>query len=337
MGNGRSFLKWAGGKHKVADILIEELEKEHNNTDWIAAIKKKYHEPMLGSGSMFFRLKNREILGENNQLSDINNLLIQTMKTVCIKSRLDKLKERLKKLQNDYPQELIRPKNLTKVNREERFFYQKRTDFNLFIERRKSGSKLTVEDEIEMTSLMIFLNTTCFNGLWRVNSEGYYNVPEGQYKNPRNIYQPEILDECSAALNGINSIKTQDWKKSLAQVKAGEFIYFDPPYLPINKGDKIFTNYFTKGFSEDEQFELAKAAASAAFRGVRVVLSNHDSKGQPTIRGIYESAVLESGLDIKKNLKIVSIPVSRNISCKGEGRIKVQEVLIFISNDTIED
>ncbi len=329
---GRSFLKWAGGKHKVADLLIKELHKEHNNTDWNAAIKKKYHEPMLGSGSMFFRLNKREILGEDNQLSDINNLLIQTMKNISIKSRLSQIKKRLKKLQEEYPQESLRPKNLTKVKREKRFYYQKRNDFNRLIKRQKSGFKLTREEEIEMTCLMIFLNKTCFNGLWRVNSEGYFNVPEGQYKNPRNIFQSEILDECSHALPNIGSIKTQDWKKSLNQVNAGEFVYFDPPYLPINKGDKIFTSYFTEGFSDKEQVELAEEAVSAASRGVRVVLSNHDSTGDPTIRQIYESAVRKSGLDIKKNLTIVPIPVSRNISCKGEGRIKVTEVLIFISN-----
>ena len=332
MNTGRSFLKWAGGKHRVADLLIEELRKEHNNTDWIASVHKRYHEPMLGSGSMFFRLKKEEILGENNQLSDINNILIQTMKIVCSKRNLSKLKKRLEELQNDYPQEVVRPKNLTKMQREKRFYYQRRSEFNRLIERQKSKVRLTPEEKVEMASLMIFLNKTCFNGLWRVNSEGYFNVPEGQYKNPRNIFQPKILDECSDALPNIGSLKPQDWKKSLNQVNAGEFVYFDPPYLPINKDDKIFTSYFTEGFSYKEQVELAEEAASAASRGVRVVLSNHDSTGDPTIRQIYETAVRKSGLDIKKNLTIVPIPVSRNISCKGEGRIKVTEVLIFISN-----
>ena len=138
MNTGRSFLKWAGGKHRVADLLIEELRKEHNNTDWIASVHKRYHEPMLGSGSMFFRLKKEEILGENNQLSDINNILIQTMKIVCSKRNLSKLKKRLEELQNDYPQEVVRPKNLTNMQREKRFYYQRRSEFNRRIESQKS-------------------------------------------------------------------------------------------------------------------------------------------------------------------------------------------------------
>ena len=324
----RSFLKWAGGKHKVADSLLKLLnERRPHEIDWSVKPGQRYHEPMLGSGSMYFRLKHSGFIDTRKQsfLSDINEILMTAMGTVADKNLLPDLKHKLDDLQRLYPSDLPHPnpRNQTKSQRERRMFYKKRRELNQLM---KNSRKLSPEEKIRASSLAIFLNKTCFNGLWRMNSKGEFNTPEGAYDNPKNIFQNSILDDCHGFLRS-SRLFVQDWRTSLKQAKRGDLVYVDPPYLPINLGGSTFTDYHSSGFTMEDQVELAESLTDAATRGIRIIASNHDTTGNPNVREIYNNAA--NGLDLVSP-EIHSIDVSRTINCKGEGRVKVREVLIFI-------
>jgi len=326
----RSFLKWAGGKYKVADALLELIEKEKpHGIRWNVESSERYHEPMLGSGSMFFRLKHSNFINTRKKsfLSDINGIIISTMKTVSSKNHLSKLIDELSELQELYPLDLPHPnpRNQTKPHRENRMYYVKRKRLN---ELSPQIGSLTESEIIELASLTIFLNKTCFNGLWRMNSNGEFNTPEGAYSLPNNICQELILLKCNELFSS-SSLKVQDWKKSLKSAKKGDLVYIDPPYMPLRINNETFTDYFTDGFTIDDQIQLANSLAIAAKNGVRIIASNHDTEGIPNVREIYNNAAISAGI---VSPEIYSIDVSRTISCKGEGRIKVKEVLIFMTD-----
>jgi DNA adenine methylase len=324
----RSFLKWAGGKHKVADALLELIERcKPHGIRWNVQHGERYHEPMLGSGSMFFSLKGADFIDTRKKsfLSDINSIVISTMKVVS-SNHLPELISQLRELQKQYPLDLPHPnpRNQTKNNREKRMYYVKRKRLNLLSEEIES---LDESELIELAALTIFLNKTCFNGLWRMNSKGEFNTPEGAYTLPKNICQEANLSECSKLFSS-SSLKVQDWKKSLRSVNKGDLVYVDPPYMPLRIGNTTFTDYFTEGFFIEDQINLANSLAIAAKKGARIIASNHDTEGNPNVREIYNKAAKSAGINPPE---IYSIDVSRTISCKGEGRVKVKEVLIFMS------
>jgi len=324
----RSFLKWAGGKHRVADALLRVIEeKKPHGIRWDVEKGERYHEPMLGSGSMFFRLKETGFINTRKKsfLSDINEITIETMKIVSSKSLLLELIGILNKLQESYPLDLPHPnpRNQTKERREKRMFYSKRTRLN---ELSKSIEYLSEIELTELASIAIFLNKTCFNGLWRMNASGGFNTPEGSYTFPKNICQKEILSNCNEYLSD-SLLKVQDWKISLSSAKKGDLVYIDPPYLPLQIGGSTFTDYYSNGFTVDDHMQLAKSLVNAAKRGVRIIASNHDTEGNPNVRGIYFDAAEVAGIATPE---IHSINVSRTISCKGQDRVQVKEVLIFL-------
>lgn len=324
----RSFLKWAGGKHKVADSLLKLVrEKRPHEIDWSVCHGQRYHEPMLGSGSMYFRLKDSGFIDTRklSYLSDINEILITAMETVRDKNSLPDLKDELGELQRLYPLDLPHPnpRNQSKSQRERRMFYRKRRELNQLL---KNFGKKTHEEKVRISSLTIFLNKTCFNGLWRMNSKGEFNTPEGAYDNPKNIFQNSVLDDCHSFLKS-SRLCVQDWRTSLKHAKKGDLVYVDPPYLPINIGGSTFTDYHSSGFTMEDQIQLAESLTSAATKGVRIIASNHDTIGNPNVREIYNNAANEFGII---SPEIHSIDVSRTINCKGEGRVKVKEVLIFV-------
>ena len=326
----RSFLKWAGGKNKVANVLQRIIdEKNPHYIRWNVEHGERYHEPMLGSGSMFFQLKKSGFINTEKKpfLSDINGIIINTMKVVSSKKILPKLILELRKLEKSYPLDLPHPnpRNQSKVQREKRMYYKKRKRLNALS---KNMESLTKSELIELSSLTIFLNKTCYNGLWRMNSRGEFNTPEGDYKFPNNICQDSILLNCNKLLKPC-SLKIQNWEKSLKSAKKGDLVYIDPPYMPLIIGNKTFTNYSTEGFTLEDQIKLANSLAIAARRGVRIIASNHDTEGNPNVREIYNGAAKSAGI---LQPQIYSIDVSRTISCKGEERIRVKEVLIFLSD-----
>jgi DNA adenine methylase len=326
MSDGRPFLKWAGGKHRVSDKLIQIISNEDiNGEDWFVRKRERYHEPFLGSGAMYFSLKDKDIINtrKRSYLSDLNHVLMNCMEVVKDSFLMEELILKLSKWQQQYGKIGPVGKNLSKVIRDKGIYYKRREKLNKIIRKK---DKKEFRENVELAALMIFLNKTCFNGLWRMNRIGEFNVPEGDYIKPTNICQKEILRSCSKSLNS-SKIRTLDWKKAIKDCEKGDLIYFDPPYMPLKIGDNVFTSYFTEGFTFDDQKTLAESAAKLAARGVRVIASNHDTDGHPNVREIYNEAAIK--FDCKVDFR--QIEVSRNISCKGHGRVKVNEVLIFLS------
>ncbi|MDC0962847.1 Dam family site-specific DNA-(adenine-N6)-methyltransferase [Euryarchaeota archaeon] len=326
MGDIRPFLKWAGGKHRVAEKLIQITEKEMvNGIFWSINQGERYYEPFLGSGAMYFALKNNKTINTKKQsyLSDLNYILINCMNVVKDKEMLEELILELLDWQEEYGRCGPVEKNSSKEVREESMYYRKRKELNNYL---KNKDTEDFKRGRRFASLMIFLNKTCFNGLWRMNRKGEFNVPEGDYIKPKNICQENILRSCNSSLKN-SKIRCLDWKDAIKGCERGDLVYFDPPYMPLKIGDNVFTSYFTEGFSFDDQKELAEESAKLASKGVRVIASNHDTDGYPNVRQIYTDAAK------KYNCKLTfkQIEVSRNISCKGHGRVKVNEILIFLS------
>ena len=324
----RPFLKWAGGKHRVVSELLKIVDESSPlGCQWKVGSGERYHEPFLGSGAMFFGLKKSGFIQTKHYsyLSDLNPALINTMRVVKDGELLERVIKTLNSWQEEYGREGPVPKNSTQTEREAGMYYRKREQLNGYLGRQ---GVLNDSARVEFAALMIFLNKTCFNGLWRMNRKGLFNVPEGDYVKPRNICQEGLLRSCNQLLKS-TMIKKMDWKDSLKpkHTKPGDLVYLDPPYMPLKIEDQVFNSYYTEGFTIDDQEDLAKEAARAASRGVRVIASNHDALGEPTIRKIWENAAADAGC---RN-KIERIRVTRNISCKGHGRIKVNEVLIFLN------
>ena len=317
------FLKWAGGKHRV----VQELLRINNDYppldgDWGVGTGVRYHEPFLGSGAMYFGLRDSGLIRTKHfsHLSDINPALINAMRVVGEDGFLESLIGTLESWQEEYGKEGPVPKNSSQAERDAGMYYKKRHELNRYLSKPREG-----DDSVEFAALTIFLNKTCFNGLWRMNGQGRFNVPEGDYVNPRNICQEGVLLRCNQLLKR-TKIERLDWRDSIKRAKPGDLVYLDPPYMPLKIDDQVFTSYYTEGFDFDDQRELALAAARSASRGVRVIASNHDALGEPTIREIYGNSAADVGCEID----IRPIQVGRNISCKGHGRVKVNEVLIFM-------
>ncbi len=325
MPNSKPFLKWAGGKHRVVEELTNIVKEKPLSIDWTVVSGQRYHEPFLGSGAMFFGLRSNGFIQsrKKSHLNDINGILVNCMRVVSDEAKLEKLLNKLKKLQADYSRQERNPRGQTKAVREARMYYVKRKKLNSLS---KKISSLTANQEIELAALAIFLNKTCYNGLWRMNRDGEFNVPEGDYDSPTNICQESILRTCQQHLSS-TSLSSSTWEDTFRNVRSGDLVYLDPPYMPLEIDGATFTTYFTDGFSRQDQIELATKSAQLAAKGARVIASNHDALGEPTVREIYGAAAADAGCRIE----IRPIQVSRNISCKGHGRVKVNEVLIFMT------
>ena len=200
MSYSKPFLKWAGGKHRVVEELTNIVKEKPLSIDWTVVSGQRYHEPFLGSGAMFFGLRSNGFIQtrKKSHLNDINGILVNCMRVVSDDSKLEKLLNKLKKLQADYSRQERNPRGQTKAVREARMYYVKRKKLNLLS---KKISILTANQEIELAALAIFLNKTCYNGLWRMNRGGEFNVPEGDYDSPTNICQESILRTCQQHLS----------------------------------------------------------------------------------------------------------------------------------------
>lgn len=270
----KPFVKWVGGKRQ---LLKQFRELGLYPPEAFNPITNTYHEPFVGGGAVFF-----DLLPKNAKLSDLNSELVITYNV--IKNSVDELIESLQK-----------------------HIYNK--EYYLKVRAEK------VEDlsEIEVASRFIFLNHTGFNGLYRVNKSGQFNVPFGRYSNPI-ICDEDNLRRVSDALRD-TIITHQDYKNVLKTARGGDFIYFDPPYYPISTTSS-FTSYTAEGFLEKEQAELRDTFVKLHERGCFVMLSNSDT---PFINKLY------SGLN---GITINKITAGRAINSKGTGRGKITEVLI---------
>lgn len=272
----KPFVRWVGGKRQLlAQFRLRNLFPP----ELFDPLKNTYHEPFVGGGAVFF-----DLLPKNAILSDLNKELVTTYN--IIKSDVDGLIKSLKK---------------HKISK----------DYFLKI-RAKDISKLS---DVEIASRFIYLNRTCFNGLYRVNRSGQFNVPFGKNKNPL-ICDEVNLRHVSEALQNV-TIKHQDYKEVLKKAKKGDFIYFDPPYYPVSK-TASFTAYTADAFLDKEQIELRDIFVALDKKGCFVMLSNSDT---PFINKIYSEIQ-------NKKIRINSVLAGRAVNARASGRGKITEVVI---------
>lgn len=234
----KPFVKWAGGKRQLIPILNENLPKKMGT----------YYEPFLGGGALLFHiLKERD--EQQCGISDLNSDLVLAYTT--IRDKIETLIESLK----------IHTKNYQKNSKS--YYYSIREN--------------NPRSAVEKTSRLIFLNRTCFNGLYRVNSKGKFNVPLGRYTNP-NIVNEENLRSVSQVLQSEKiSIKCRDFEAVLDEAKKDDLIYFDPPYQPVSDTAN-FTSYTNKSFTSEDLKRLVKLCLKLDSKGCKVMLSNSNSQ-----------------------------------------------------------
>ena len=274
-------------------VVLEKLQKEtYPIVKWVGGKRQlmfellknmpkeynRYFEPFIGGGALFFELQ-----PDNAYISDMNEELINLYQVV--RDNVDELIEDLQK--HDISKEYFM--EIRNIDRTEEY---------------KNWSN------IQKASRFIYLNRTCFNGMYRVNSKGEFNVPFGHYKNPRILDENNLIN-CSNLLQK-TEVKHADFSEILKEVKKGDFVYFDPPYVPLSETSS-FTSYTKDGFDMDMQFKLRDACDEIDSMGVKFLLSNSDTK---LVNELYE------------NYNIKKVFASRQINANADGRGKITEVLV---------
>lgn len=287
----KPFLKWAGGKSQ----LIKEIECYYPFDDEHIT---KYAEPFVGGGAVLFDILSKYDLDEV-YISDTCEELINAY--CVVRDDVDELIKRLYILQNEFvPLE---------TEQRKAYYIEKRERFNAL--------KTKENDAVENAALMIFLNKTCFNGLFRVNKKGLFNVPMGAYKNPM-ICDENNLRSVSKKLQNV-TIVCGDYKKSADFIDKNTFVYFDPPYRPLTN-TASFTAYTENSFSDEEQIELARFFDDMHKKGAKVVISNSDPKNSNAEDDFFD--------DIYADHKIKRVEATRMINSNSKARGKIKELLI---------
>ncbi len=288
----KPFLKWVGGKTQ----LLPEIRKFYPFNSKIT----KYAEPFVGGGAVLIDILNNTQVQEA-YISDMNSDLINAYQV--IKDSVDELILELREKQDAYlPLDSDRRKE---------YFYAQRETFNAI---KHNPSE---ENRVARAALMIYLNKTCFNGLYRVNSKGDYNVPMGSYKQPL-ICDEENLLALSKRLQNVK-IQQADYKKVDEFADDRTFVYFDPPYRPLTTTAN-FTSYTETEFDDKQQLELANFIKKLSSRGCKVLASNSDPKNVDENDNFFDDAY--AGLNINR------VQASRMINSKGSSRGKINELLI---------
>lgn len=296
----KPFLKWAGGKTQLLAELSSRLPDDIKEKRLI----ESYVEPFLGGGALFFYLrKHYEI--RDAYLLDLNRELILTYKVV--QEDPDSLISYLNELEEKY-------RSSDKEGRR-KLFYQIRTLYN------KQMKEINHNDYslkwVERAGQLIFLNKTCYNGLFRQNKKGEFNVPHGRYKNPT-ICDVQNLREVSLALQGVKLIQA-DFLQAKSFVQRKSFVYFDPPYRPLSATSN-FTSYAKEDFDDADQLRLANLFIDLDKAGASLMLSNSDPKNSDETDNFFDE--LYGGFSIERVL------ANRNINRDGKGRGKVTELII---------
>ena len=289
----KPFLKWAGGKGQ----LLKEIEHYY---PFSSGKITKYAEPFVGGGAVLFDILSKYDLDEV-YISDINAELINTYQ--IIRDDIDALIEMLHAMQNDFI-------SLDTDNRKA-YYMQKREHFNNL---KVNGNESI---NIEKAALMVFLNKTCFNGLFRVNKKGLFNVPMGSYKNPM-ICDEKNLRAVSGKLQKVTIVRG-DYSESADFIDENTFVYFDPPYRPITD-TASFAAYTENLFNDDAQIELAQFVDDMDKKGAKIVISNSDPKNSNTDDDFFDN--------IYSAYKIKRVEATRMINCNSEARGKIKELLI---------
>ena len=268
-------LKWVGGKRQ----LISDIEP------LIPKSISTYVEPFVGGGAVLFHLQPKKAI-----INDYNQELMNVYQVI-----------------KDKPNELIEVLQEHKGLNSEDYFYEIRS-----LDRSENYENMT---DVEKAGRVIYLNKTCFNGLFRVNRAGFFNTPYGKYKNPSIVNEVTI----KAVSNYFNSAKikflTGDYKEALRRLRRGAFVYFDPPYVPISSSS--FTGYTEHGFDYEKQVELRDECLKLHNRGVKFLQSNS-----------YSPEILELYSD-QKVFNIEIVKAKRSINSQVDKRGEISEVLIY--------
>ncbi len=297
--NAKPFLKWAGGKGQLIEEIDKNLPKELKEGKI-----KYYYEPFLGGGAVFFHVMQKYSL-HFAYLSDLNEELILVYSV--LQKSVEELITELKTLSHNYLK-------MTEKEREE-YFYNIRSDFNS--KRDKTDFKNYSKNWIERAAEIIFLNRTCYNGLFRINKAGYFNVPFGRYKNPR-ILDKENLRNVSRLLKNAKIFRA-DFEKIKNIDPHNSFIYFDPPYRPISK-TASFTSYSKYDFTDEDQKRLARTFRELNINGNKLLLSNSDPKNENPYDNFFE--------ELYDGFKIIRVNANRMINCISTRRGQIKELLI---------
>lgn len=265
-------VKWVGGKRQLLNYITPLLPKNFST----------YVEPFVGGGAVLFNIQPKKAI-----INDYNAELINVYNV--IKNNPDELISLLQEHE--------------KLNSQE-YFYQIRS-----LDRSDTYYSMS---SIDKAARIIYLNKTCFNGLFRVNQAGQFNSPYGKYKNPNIVNRPLVLAMSKYFNNNDIRIMSGDYKEALKNLRRGAFVYFDPPYMPISSSSS-FTGYTENGFGKQQQIELKEECDKLNRRGIKFLLSNSD---HPLIRELY------------KDYEIIVVKAKRSINSKGNKRGEINEVLI---------
>ncbi len=272
----KPFLKWAGGKGKLAPLIIERAPKR------IA----RYHEPFLGGGAVFFALQEAGLVRDAS-LADSNADLMATYR--AIRDDVDGVIKELGELSQQY---------LGREPSQRGLYYYEVRERRLLRRPDRKAARL------------LFLNKTCYNGLYRVNSKGHFNVPHGRYVRPT-ILDSERLREASASLAGAE-LRAEDFVDACARAGPGDFVYLDPPYQPLS-ATSAFTKYTGADFGFADQERLRDTFDDLTARGVPALLSN---SSHADIEELYREYEMDR------------VPMGRAINSNGRGRAAIDELLV---------
>ena len=288
----KPFLKWAGGKTKLISEIEKLLPYEITNK------KFTYIEPFVGSGAVLFWMLNNFPKLEKAVINDINADLINTYRIIASKPK--ELISILQILQNEFHA------LDNKAEEKKEYYYNKRELYNTRNEE-KSGQ----------AALFIFLNRTCFNGLYRVNKNNSYNVPMGSYNKPT-ICDGQNIIAVSEALQRVE-ILCGDYKATINEATSNSFFYFDPPYKPLSNTSS-FNSYAKDEFNDDEQIRLRDFCSKLDLMDHTWVLSNSDVKGKDLNDNFFD--------ELYSNFKIERVKARRTINANPEKRGELNELLI---------
>lgn len=291
-------VKWAGGKSKLATIIEEKILE---STD-LSKIET-YVEPFIGGGSFFFYLAQKYEI-KNKIISDINAELVNLYKVV--QQIPENLIENANSLQKEYNE-------INSLEAKKEFFYRIRTRYNETIENMEN-----LDLDVEQAVLFLFLNKVGFNGLYRVNSRGLYNVPFGQ-REKANLFKESNILGVSELLKDVKILNC-GYDKTIDFAQDKSFFYFDPPYRPLSDSAS-FTSYAKSSFNDEDQIKLAEFCKLIDAKGARFALSNSDPKNHDLEDNFFD--------ELFQDFRISRISAHRMIGAKAISRGKVSEILVI--------
>ena len=266
------FTKWTGGKRQLLPVIRELMPKKYN----------RYFEPFVGGGALFFDLAPKDAV-----INDFNAELINCYQQI-----------------KDNPQELI---EILKVHQE----YNSK-EYYLDLRSSDRDERIDMMSEVQRAARILYMLRVDFNGLYRVNSKNQFNVPYGRYKNPK-IVDENLVSAISTYLNNNQiEIKKGDFEKAVLDVQPGDFVYFDPPYIPLSE-TSAFTSYTHEGFSYDDQVRLRDTFKKLSDTGAYVMLSNSSSF---LVEELYQ------------DFNIHYVEATRTNGAKSSSRGRISEIIV---------